>query len=189
MKRFWAGFLSLFEPVPPESKYYRSTAYRLLKLGGSIAVMMLLYFRGSLFHIDEKWTRVIGFALFPVIVACILILYISVAELIVRDYKETSSDNSEKGVMLPADQLIRLAEECDIVEIRIRFAGKTISCGASCDSTPTELFDKRYYVGREEFDDLQRFRDRLLECGTDQQLCVLSVDGLPPDAWNLPSDP
>ena len=187
MKTMWSGFLSLFEMVPPESKYYRSTAYRLLKLGGSVAVLALLFFRGRLITVDEKWDGVITFALIPVIYGCLRCLYISVAELICPDYKETQTDDPKKRTMLPVEDLVRLAAECDIVEIRLRFAGKTVPCGASCDSSPTELFDKRYYFGDEEFGDLQGFRDRLLLYSTDRQLCVLSIDDLPPDQWNLPS--
>ena len=68
--------------------------------------------------------------------------------------------------------------------------GETLAVGASSDSEPgrSELFDKLYYVGKQEYASIADFRAALLPFADDGMLSVYRIDGLPPEqGWLKPA--
>lgn len=87
-------------------------------------------------------------------------------------------------------EVVTLAESCEIVEVELLTNGETLAVGASSDSEPgrSELFDKLYYVGQQEYASIADFRAALLPFADDGMLSVYRIDGLPPEqGWLKPA--
>lgn len=185
MKTILKNFFSFFLPAEPSSKYYSSYLYRFLKLGLFLAVIFLLIYRGRLFGIPESIDKWIGFLTLPVTIPCILGIYVLIAELMVGEFKESSSFENKNHRMIQMEDILTLSEQNDIIEFVICFNNKYIKCGSSSDSTPTELFDKRYYIDKREFLDIEDFAAALTPYSVNGCAAVIMVDGVEIDKAGL----
>ena len=74
-----------------------------------------------------------------------------------------------------------LAEENDIVELRLLHGSRTVTAGSSSDYTPQKgFFDKRYYVGSKEMETIDDFRRALEPYAPGSTVTVLTIDGVKP---------
>ena len=79
------------------------------------------------------------------------------------------------------EQLAALAEENDIVELRLLHGSRTVTAGSSSDYTPQKgFFDKRYYVGSKEMETIDDFRRALEPYAPGGTVTVLTIDGVKP---------
>ena len=79
------------------------------------------------------------------------------------------------------EQLAALAEENDIVELRLLHGSRTVTAGSSSDYTPQKgFFDKRYYVGSKEMETIDDFRRALEPYAPGGTVTVLPIDGVKP---------
>ena len=81
---------------------------------------------------------------------------------------------------IPIDKVISLSEENDIIEFMIIADDKKIKMGASSDYEYNKFFDKRYYIGKQEYENIAEFRERVQEISDTGTLKVVSIDGVSP---------
>ena len=85
------------------------------------------------------------------------------------------------GKPFSLEQLAALAEENDIVELRLLHGSWTVTAGSSSDYTPQKgFFDKRYYVGSKEMETIDDFRRALEPYAPGGTVTVLTIDGVKP---------
>lgn len=85
------------------------------------------------------------------------------------------------GKSFSLEQLAALAEENDIVELRLLHGSRTVTAGSSSDYTPQKgFFDKRYYVGSKEMETIDDFRRALEPYAPGGTVTVLTIDGVKP---------
>lgn len=85
------------------------------------------------------------------------------------------------GKPFSLEQLAALAEENDIVELRLLHGSRTVTAGSSSDYTPQKgFFDKRYYVGSKEMETIDDFRRALEPYAPGGTVTVLTIDGVKP---------
>ena len=85
------------------------------------------------------------------------------------------------GKPFSLEQLAALAEENDIVELRLLHGSRTVTAGSSSDYTPQKgFFDKRYYVGSKEMETIDDFRRALEPYAPGSTVTVLTIDGVKP---------
>ena len=85
------------------------------------------------------------------------------------------------GKPFSLEQLAALAEENDIVELRLLHGSRTVPAGSSSDYTPQKgFFDKRYYVGSKEMETIDDFRRALEPYAPGGTVTVLTIDGVKP---------
>ena len=187
MKKVWKKLRTFFVPTEPSSQHYGSWRYCLLKIGVCSVIILLLATRKSLFHLPESANKWIGILSLPVAIFCLYQIYITVAELGEGNHERSDSNENRKPVLIRLEEIIRLAAENDIIEFVICFDHACIKCGASSDSTPTEMFDKRYYIGQTEFSEIEEFASRLSEYSVGGAVEVVTIDGLGVQNWNIES--
>ena len=118
-------------------------------------------------------------------VFCFLCIEISSCELTaayenrVKD-RILSEAEIEGSMEYSVDEISKMVESNDILEIEIVFKNKPLGIGASSDSKQgsSKLFDKRYYIGREEFENIEDFKSALTPYLINEKILVLSVDGV-----------
>lgn len=163
-----------------------SYTYPILKAIVCVAVIALLlpllrwiHFENRVFVILE---RIGAFAVFWL---CVFGVYLSVGEIIEvhetrAKKKEPSKRQLKQARFFTVDEIVLAAEENDIIAFQIVWQDKTLELGASADYKNVSgiFFDKRYYIGEDEFKAVEDFKAALLEFEKDGKVQVLSVDGL-----------
>ncbi len=107
---------------------------------------------------------------------------IALAEMIlVYENKETEKKLKRKKTYdMPVDKIVSLSEENDIIEFMIIADDKKIKMGASSDYEYNKFFDKRFYIGKQEYENIDEFRDRVQEISDNGTIKVVSIDGVSP---------
>ena len=162
-----------------------SYKYPIIKLLFFIALGMLLGLRGYIFNCDTMTKKIadgiIVFGFLPFIAIC---PRIALAEMIlVYENKETEKKLKRKKVYnMPVDKIVSLSEEHDIIEFMIVTDDKKIKIGASsdCENNSFTFFDKRYYIGKQEYENIDEFRERVQEISDNGTIKVVSIDGVSP---------
>lgn len=163
-----------------------SYTYPLTKVIICLLIIPALIFRNHFIHFSSAWAATAFTVLcFVIMVANILCLEISVGEMMETYWnrKENKSQPLEADSKLyTLDEIVHMAEICDIIEIKLYANGSAVIIGSSADSKPgrSDLFDKRYYVGKEEFPDISGFKNALRSYAVDGKLSVLAIDGIQP---------
>lgn len=70
----------------------------------------------------------------------------------------------------------------DIIEIQIAFRGEPIVIGASsdCKAGSAKFYDKRFYIGKQEYERVDDFSQALQSYSETKGVFVLSIDGIAP---------
>ena len=89
---------------------------------------------------------------------------------------------NQKFYNISVDKIVSLAEENDIIEFMIIADDKKIKMGASsdCENNSFTFFDKRYYIGKQEYENIDEFRERVQEISDNGTIKVVSIDGVSP---------
>ena len=117
--------------------------------------------------------------------ASVLLIYISIAELIVVSENKKDSSKVQLGKTFKMEYVISLVEKNDIVEIEIKTQGQVIRVGASsdCKAGSSVFFDKKYYIGDDEYETLELFEKALPHYATNGELRVITIDGIKVEKW------
>ena len=163
-----------------------SYGYPIVKIILFVLLIILGVNRNHIIPInDSSLNAVIGYIGAAFVVICIFCIYISFAELIF------ANENRAKGKSLTdkairnskeydINEIISLAENNDIIEIEIMSGKKPLEIGTSSysESAYSELTDKRYYIGKKEFSNIEDFRSALSPYLINNRLMVISIDGI-----------
>jgi len=162
-----------------------SYKYPLLKIIVCLFMYPVLLFRNHIFHITNKWLN-LAFTIVSVILVIggVLCLYISVFE-IFETYSNRKESKKGRRISpskkLSIEEIVDIARRDDIVEIEIVCDGAIVKIGASSDAKPSKyvFFDKRYYIGVQEYDTIEAFQERMVDLQNNGYIDVLSIDGVP----------
>ena len=182
---------NLFEIQTDRTSYTRAV----VKIAACLLILLGCFFRKRFLHFSGFAADIADAVLCTALIfACFRVLGCSVGEIF-----ETFGNQRKQKPPRPArgescvysvDEVVTLVESCEIVEIELLTNGKTLAVGASSDSEPgrSELFDKLYYVGKQEYAAISDFRAALLPFADDGMLSIYRVDGLPPEqSWPKPT--
>ena len=87
---------------------------------------------------------------------------------------------NRKFYNISVDKIVSLAEENDIIEFMIAADEKKIKIGASSDYEYNKFFDKRYYIGKQEYEHIDEFREKVQELSDNGEIKVVLIDGCSP---------
>lgn len=98
-----------------------------------------------------------------------------------------ASINESICVTFTADQIRSLIKKCDIIEIKLFAANKTLTVGATSDFEHLcgRFFDKRYYVAAREFECIDLFLVELSKYSINNLYHVQSIDGVDPNNYQM----
>ena len=98
------------------------------------------------------------------------------------------SINTSEAEQIAISSLLKLLRENDILEIELLLDGKIVKIGVNSDydhrKTP-EFFDKRYYIGDNEYLSPTEFSHAFAELSTQTQQTVLRIDGVAPKYYHF----
>ncbi len=165
-----------------------SYIYPFVKIVLCIGIILLLIFRDHFIQIDQLlWEIIVGVLCVILCFACILCVEISLAELlVVHDNKHKMHkqmiENDEECVSFSVERVVSLTGQNDIIDFEIVSKGTRLNIGASSDNKPGDsvFFDKLYYIGNQEYDNLEIFMEELKKYSIDGQIPVVSIDGVSP---------
>ena len=168
-----------------------SYIYPIVKIVLCIAIILLLIFRNHFIQINQSlWEIIVGVFCVALGIACILCIEISFAQLfVVHDNRlkkqELTSKQTEKVRRFPIEKIISLSRDNDIIEFKIVSKGTCLNIGASSDNKPGDsvFFDKSYYIGNREYDNLESFMEELTKYSIGGQISVVSIDGVSPEYY------
>ncbi len=182
MKKF--HLFSLGEPG-------ESYTYPLVKIVFCIVIILLMIFRNHFIHVDQLILEIIiGVVCVVLGIACILCIEIAFAQLlVVRDNRseicKQMNGNTKECVDFSADKVVSLISQNDIIDFEIVSKGTCLNIGASSDNKPGDsvFFDKLYYIGNREYDNLESFMEELTKYSIGEQISVVSIDGVSPEYY------
>lgn len=133
----------------------------------SVLVIITLMNRGHIYDIQNGFIRVIETIMCTLFgTYCIFCVYLSIAELINLWEKKSDAKIDCKNVKTTkysVDELVQMAEENDVLIIKLIYQGKMIKVGAASDLKPgsSEFFDKQYFIEEKEFKSIDEFKIKL----------------------------
>ena len=163
-----------------------SATYPMVKMIIALLVIVLAFVISMHFTMSVTW---VDFAIRLICVvstlASVLRIYISIGELIVVRENKKDSSKAQLGKTFKMEYVISLIEKNDIVEIEIKMQGQVIRVGASsdCKAGSSVFFDKKYYIGDDEYETLELFEKALPRYATNGELRVISIDGIKAENW------
>lgn len=166
--------------------HLKSYTYPIVKILICIIVIIILINRNYIVYIEKTYLNiVVGLICAIVGMMCILCVYISFAEIICVSEKRGSTEISsrifaEKAKNISVDEVLSLVKNNDIIEIDIIFDNALIKMGTSsdCNYGSSKFFDKLYYIGSEEFIELDKFKLSLNKYSINDLITVLKIDGI-----------
>ena len=167
--------------VNSEIKNY---TYPTIKIILCLVVILVFMNRNRLFSLEDKrWAIVSTILALIVGVGCIFCIYIAIAE--ITELHDRRVDN--KGIVgevvikrYTTENLIKLIEKEDILEVEIKVQEEMIKIGCTSDNkwSTNEFFDKVYYCDDAEYENIEAFREVLNAYEIDGMLEVVSIDGI-----------
>lgn len=151
-------------------------------------IAVTAYFE-KLFHTGNRVVNSLLFAVsFTIIFGCVQIIYSAICELSEvhenRIKKKTISLKSMKrSRAYSIDEISEMVIANDIIEIQIVKNSRIVEIGSSsdCETGNSKFFDKRFYVNKKEFENVEEFKNAIQSYSDNEKIIVLSIDGLPPD--------
>lgn len=177
------GFLKWFE-FNRDVKTYK---FPILKICVCSLVMLLLI---AIFPVRKAlssfWDDAIGVLSALVGFLCIFCIALSFCEIIsVSENREIEKLDKKtalaKSKTFLLDDVLSLLKSNDIIDILIFSNEQFIKIGSSSESVrgSSRFFNKRYYLGDEEFESFEDFSEILRSHSQNDSLCVVTIDGLP----------
>ena len=156
--------------------------YPIVKIILSIVVIFVCIFRKQLINIEVKWLNVIlSIASFVVVIIGVIIIYISLYEIFnMFEHKTNNKIQDNECQQMHIDEIIKLVDDNDIIEIAIKSSNNVIRLGSSsdCKNGSNVFFDKKYYCGNKQYDSLSDFYDCVIQYATNDLLYVVSIDDI-----------
>ena len=171
----------------------KSYKYPVFKLLICLALIVAFIYRNHIIHIDSTVVDTIVSVCCTVLgIICIYCVYISVLEILQVHENKTKSLTALKYTAADSraysiDEIIKMAETNDIIEIMIIVNNETILIGSSsdCKQGSSRFFDKEYYIGQERYQNILEFKNALLPFSSDGKLSVVLIDDLNPKYWKV----
>ena len=164
-------------------------AYPLVKIIVSVLIILFSIFRNNLFVITSKPLNILITVICCVAtVSSILCIYIAVPELFYV-YKNKKAKHTKfrdmSTVPFDFEQIVCLVKDNDIIEFEIMVNEDVIKVGASsdCKVGSSVFFDKRFYVGKDEYLAVEKFKEELLRFTIDGKINVITIDGVKAEKW------
>lgn len=168
----------------------KSYTYPIVKIAVFLSLIILGINRNRIYQIHYNSNALeeilsILFAFFGIM--SIFCIYIAVAELIYtaenrENMRKLSDAQLASGKLYPAKTIVSLVNSNDIIEIRIAFRGEPTVIGASsdCKAGSAKFYDKRFYIGKQEYEKVEDFAQALQSYSETKGVFVLSIDGIAP---------
>ena len=113
---------------------------------------------------------------------------VSIGE-ILHVFFEKKDKNNHKNTykQIKIDDIIKLAKENDIIEIKAEVNGRKILLGSAseCERNGLNFFDKIYFIEKQEFVDIVLFENKLKNLSPDGFIDVLKIDDVSPDKYHI----
>ncbi|MBQ6707324.1 MAG: hypothetical protein IJM97_00090 [Clostridia bacterium] len=159
-----------------------SYTYPIVKIVVCIFLVIITINRGHFLNFENIFITILSVV---ICVASILCIYISFAE-IISTYenreKIRTSLNIEKmpSKAYSVDEIIFMLDRNDIIEIQILVDKKIVEIGSSsdCNVGDRHFFDKRYYIGKKEFESIDEFKTVFVSLFSNGPVKVVSIDGI-----------
>ena len=161
-----------------------SYKYPVTKIIVSLLIVIFSIFRGSLFTVSSKLLNfLIALICVTASAAAILCICLSIGELFyVRANKKAKrlDVKTMSFVLFDVEKLVELASENDIIEFEIIADKYVEKVGSSSDYDKCKdiFFDKRFYVGENEYLSSAEFTEALSNFSMDGKIKVIAVDGV-----------
>jgi len=165
------------------------TSYKIpvLKVAGCVLVDALTFFRREIFAVQSRlFSAIITIILGQLIILCLPVLYISVAEIVIiyrkqRKTKQKACSCKARRQCTP-EEILAWVQSNDIIDIELCVNAKSIHIGASsdCNSAAGKMYDKRYYIGKREIVDIDAFQTEVCQFCVNGMLSVHAIDGVHP---------
>ena len=172
--------MKIFE-VNDEIKSY---TYPILKILICAVIITIIYNRNKIFSITSILGNLIITALvFGLLLGCILCIYISVIEITELHDRRIDEKRNFEGLntkKYSIDDILKLIEENDIIEIEIKTSQEIIKIGSSSVNNWSEniFYDKLYYCGDKEYESIEELKTAVIFYGDNEELQVVSIDGI-----------
>ena len=162
-----------------------SVTYPIVKMIIALLVIVLAFVISMHFTISAIWVVfLIRLICVVALFASVLRIYISIGELIIV-HENKKGSMAQLGKTFKMEYVISLVEKNDIVEIEIKTQGQVIRIGASsdCKQGSSVFFDKKYYIGDDEYETLELFEKALPHYAANGELRVITIDGIKVERW------
>ncbi len=178
--------MSLFTP----RKDLRTPRFPIIKIIISIIIILLSINRRefySFFNIEfEGILNILETIIFLIVgVIDIWVIYMSLIEIYYiyenrAEIKESEIAKSLKGKMYLLNEIVLLLDKNDIIEIKIKAGEKIIKIGSSsdCKAGSNKFFDKRFYIESEEYNNIEKFLEKIKIYAKDGKVNVIFIDGI-----------
>ena len=158
-----------------------------MKIIVSFALIVFVIFRDNLFVISSALINfAITFLCVAVTIFSILCIYISAFELYyVRENRRKPNLENLLTKPFPLERVISLVKENDIIEFEIKTndAVLKIGAGSDCKISDSVFFDKRFFIGKDEYSTSAEFEKELFQYCTNGTINVITIDGIKADKW------
>lgn len=171
---------------------YKTIIYPFLKIIICICFNTAVFFRKNWLKITNQTVSIIiDCALIAVCLINIYVVSISFIHLILiherKAKKVVKKGEIDNQKWIECDKLLELIKKNDILDVRINTIEGIKNIGSASDNNldSSFFFNKCYYIEEEIFDNYMLFSEKIIDWSIDQQICVLSIDGLPPQNINI----
>lgn len=156
----------------------------LIRLAVCILLCLIGAFRWSVFPFLADVPVIDYF----VVGIAILSLYFGICSVfqlfvIAENRRKPKAVKKEKTQLYELERLLSLVSANDIMDFEILSdEGGILHVGVSADHDPRSgrFFDKVFYIEKQEYSDIEAFRDALSRYATDGFLCLYRIDGMDP---------
>lgn len=168
----------------------KSFTYPIVKIMVCVFLIIIIINSNRFVPIDNTkiFTEII---LRLISVGCVLTsifcIYISASEMILIHENRTKMDVVSEGIekmskKYSVEELASMVEKNDIIEVQIITDNNVVEIGSTsdCKVGSSKFFDKLYYVGKDEFADIDDFKTSLLAYSVDNEISVIMIDGFKP---------
>lgn len=160
-----------------------SFTYPVVKIMICLAIMILAFFRGKIFHFSSAWANTVDDILcFVLLELCVLCLYISIGEVFhTASNRRRASHRPANVKKMSIEAVTKIVFENDIVEIEICTDDKVFRIGASseCKYSSFVFENKLFYISSSEYETIYQFTEALNGLFPDGIIPVSKIDGLP----------
>ncbi len=190
IRDYVASVLSpLTEKLIPFHPHLTSYAFPLIRIVIAIVLLVILFFRDTIFHItitnlyvDIIVLCIVGFLagvlIFNILVSILELCYVYKNRKKAKHHAPNCSIDQTIGMDI--NEIMALVIENDIIEIKISVNNVLITIGASSDYTLTDgrFFDKEYYIEDAVYKTPEDFRKKLENYANEGQVLVFEIDGI-----------
>lgn len=170
-----------------KNKAFNVYVIAFLKIALALVISAIWFFKNSIFNTAFQFPKFIEVSIIVVILYLdVRLIAGSIADLVSEFEKREETRKSQLVVdgseceARPLDNVISLVKQNDIIEIEIKAHNGLIKIGSSSQSNElsSKLFDKRYYIGKVEYTDIDGFCNEVQSLLSCDVVYVYAIDGI-----------